>query len=56
MLSNPPTDMTEPEFADFLRDPEERWELIGGEPVMMSPTPWPPCTVNCAGPDLERPA
>lgn len=35
MLSNPPTDMTEPEFADFLRDREERWELADGAPVMM---------------------
>lgn len=38
MLSNPPTDMTEPEFAAFLQAREERWELIGGEPVMMAPT------------------
>lgn len=35
MLPNPPTDMTEPEFADFLRAREERWELADGAPVMM---------------------
>jgi hypothetical protein len=37
MLSNR-RPMIEPEFAAFLRAREERWELIGGEPVMMAPT------------------
>lgn len=34
MLSNH-RPMTEPEFADFLRTREERWELADGAPVMM---------------------
>lgn len=38
MLSNHLSSMTEPEFASFLGTCEERWELIGGEPVMMAPT------------------
>jgi Uma2 family endonuclease len=35
MLSNPPTDMTESEFAVFLQARENRWELVDGMPIMM---------------------
>lgn len=31
--------LTEPAFFALIAGREERWELIGGEPVMMAPTP-----------------